>query len=122
MDVVRIDKHALTLTGLTGVRLNKLLGCNINCKILAESGISLKKLNKLISEQSDVNADLVIVSMGGNDVFQLTLPWVWRNNINTCVKLLLRKDKNRLIWFSPVPPIGRFPAIQNPIRITFGVW
>ena len=53
MTGVGIVKHALTLTGLTAVRLNKLLGCSVNWKIMAESGLSLKKLNKLISEQSD---------------------------------------------------------------------
>ena len=119
---VGIDKYDLTLTGLTAVRLSKLLGCNVNWEILAESGISMKKLNKLIIDQSDVNADLVIVSMGGNDVFQLTPPWVWKNNINTCVKLLFQKNKNSFILFSPVPPVGRFPGIQNPLKIAFGLW
>ena len=90
--------------------------------VLAESGLSLKKLNKLIKEQSDENTDLVLVSMGGNDVFQLTPPWVWKNNINTCVKLLFLNYKKPLILFSPVPPVGRFPAIPNPLRIALGFW
>ena len=119
---VGIAKHAFTLTGLTAVRLNKLLGCSVNWKILAESGLSLKNLNKLIREQSDENADLVLVSMGGNDVFQLTPPWVWKKNINTCVNLLFQNDNKPLILFSPVPPVGRFPAIPNPLRIAFGFW
>ena len=58
---VGIVKHAFTLTGLTAARLNKLLGCSVNWKILAESGLSLKNLNELIREQSDENADLVLV-------------------------------------------------------------
>ena len=119
---VGIAKHALTLTGLTAVRLNKLLGCTVNWKILAESGLSMKNLNKLIREQSDKNADLVLVSMGGNDVFQLTPPRIWKKNINTCVKLLFQNDKKPLILFSPVPPVGRFPAIPNPLKIAFGFW
>ena len=119
---VGIAKHALTLTGLTAVKLNKILDCSVNWKILAESGLSLKNLNKLIKEQSDKNADLILVSMGGNDVFQLTPPWVWKNNINTCVKLLFQKENKPLILFSPVPPVGRFPAIPYPLRIVFGFW
>ena len=66
---VGIAKHSLTLTGLTAVKLNKLLGCSVKWEILAESGLSLKNLNKLIGEQLGKNADLVLVSMGGNDVF-----------------------------------------------------
>ncbi len=119
---VGIVKHAFTLTGLTAFRLNKLLGFSVNWKILAESGISLKKLNKLISEQSDENVDLVLVSMGGNDVFQLTPPWIWKNNIYTCVKLLFQNYKKPLILISPVPPVGRFPAIPKPLRFMFGFW
>jgi len=119
---VGIAKHAFTLTGLTAVRLNKSLGNSVNWKILAESGLSMKNLNKLIGKQLGENADLVLVSMGGNDVFQLTPPWVWKKNINTCVKLLFQNYKKPLILFSPVPPVGRFPAIPNPLRITFGFW
>jgi len=119
---VGITKHAFTLTGLTAVRVNKLIDCSVNWKILAESGLTLKNLNKLIGEQSDENSDLVLVSMGGNDVFQLTPPWMWKNNINTCAKLLFQKYKKPLILFSPVPPVGRFPAIPNSLRIVFGFW
>ena len=119
---VGIAKHSLTLTGLTAVKLNKLLGCSVKWEILAESGLSLKNLNKLIGEQLGKNSNLVLVSMGGNDVFQLTPPWVWKNNINTCVKLLYEKENKPLILFSPVPPVGRFPAIPNPLRITFSFW
>ena len=119
---VGLDKHASTLTGLTAARLNKLLGCNVNWKILAESGLSLKRLNKLICEQSNENSDLVLISMGGNDVFKLTPPWVWKKNIDTCVKLIIKNEKKPLILFSPVPPVGRFPAIPSPLSIAFGLW
>ena len=119
---VGIAKHAFTLTGLTAVRLNKLLGCSVNWKILAESGLSLKNLNKLIREQSDENTDLVLISMGGNDVFQLTPPWIWIKNIEICIKLIFQKNKNPVILFSAVPPVGRFPAIPSPLRIAFGFW
>ena len=119
---VGIAKHSLTLTGLTAVKLNKLLGCSVKWEILAESGLSLKNLNKLIGEQLGKNSNLVLVSMGGNDVFQLTPPWIWKNNINTCIKLLFQKYKKPLILFSPVPPVGRFPVIPNPLKIVFGFW
>jgi len=119
---VGIGKHALTLTGLTAAKLNKLLGYNVNWEILAESGISLKRLNKLIIHKSDEKFDLVLVSMGGNDVFQLTPPWLWKKNIEICVRLFFKNEKKPLILFSPVPPVGKFPAIRGPLRIVFGLW
>ena len=66
--------------------------------------------------------DLVLVSMGGNDVFQLTPPWIWIKNIEKCIKLIFQKNKNPMILFSPVPPVGRFPAIPNPLNIALGFW
>ena len=119
---VGIAKHSLTLTGLTADRLNKLLGYSVNWEILAQNGLTLNNLNKLICERSDVNVDLVLVSMGGNDVFQLTPLWIWKKNIEKCVKLIFRNNEKPVILFSPVPPVGRFPAIPNPLRIVFGIW
>ena len=119
---VGIAKHTLTLTGLTAGRLNNLLGYSVNWKILAQNGLTLKNLNNLICEQSDKNMDLVLVSMGGNDVFQLTPPWIWIKNIEKCIKLIFQKNKNPVILFSAVPPVGRFPAIPSPLKIAFGFW
>ena len=119
---VGIAKHTLTLTGLTAGRLNKLLGYSVNWKILAQNGLTLKNLNKLICEQPDENVDLVLVSMGGNDVFHLTPPWIWVKNIDKCVKLIFQKNKNPVILFSAVPPVGRFPAIPSPLNIALGFW
>ena len=86
------------------------------------AGVGITKNSFTLTGLTAENADLVLVSMGGNDVFQLTPPWVWKNNINTCVKLLLQYYNNPLILFPTVPPVGRFPAIPNPLRITFGFW
>ena len=86
------------------------------------AGVGITKNSFTLTGLTAENADLVLVSMGGNDVFQLTPPWVWKNNINTCVKLLFQNYKNPLILFSPLPPVGRFPAIPNPLRIVFGFW
>ncbi len=119
---VGIPKHSLTLTGLTAHKLNRLLGCQVNWKVLAKNGLTLKQLNNLIIEQSSVKADVVLISIGGNDVFKLTPPWLWESYLVKCVKLLLCSGKKPLILFSPVPPVGRFPAIPNPLRFVFGYW
>ena len=61
---VGIPKNSLTLTGLTAFRLKELQGCNVKREILAENGLTLKKLNKLIKGKLDKNVDIVIVSIG----------------------------------------------------------
>ena len=119
---VGISKHSATLTGLTAARLNQLLDRQVNWTVLAKNGLTLKNLNQLIEEQPSVDAIAILVSIGGNDVFQLTPPWIWESDLVRCVKLLVRDGKKPLILFSPVPPVGRFPAIPNPLRLALGYW
>ena len=119
---VGIAKHSETLTGLTAIRLNQLMDRQVNWKVLAKNGLTIKTLNQLIKEQPSTDADLMLVSIGGNDVFKLTPPWVWERDLVGCVKLLVRDGRKPLILFSPVPCVGRFPAVPNPLRLAFGYW
>ena len=62
---VGISKHSATLTGLTAARLNQLLDRQVNWTVLAKNGLTLKNLNQLIEEQPSVDADAILVSIGG---------------------------------------------------------
>lgn len=119
---VGISKYSETLTGLTSNRLNKLMDIHVNWRIIAQNGLTIKKLNQLIREESPLDIDLIIVSIGGNDVFNLTPPWVWERNLDSFVNYFVRGEKTPIIIFSPVPCVGRFPAIPNPLRLAFGYW
>ena len=119
---VGIAKHSETLIGLTATRLNQLMYRQVNWKILAKNCLTIKNLNQLINEQHSIDADLILVSIGGNDVFKLTPPWVWERDLVRCVKLLVVDGRKPLILFSPVPCVGRFPAVPNPLRMAFGYW
>jgi lysophospholipase L1-like esterase len=119
---VGIAKHSETLTGLTAVRLNQLMDRQVNWKVMAQNGLTINNLNQLIEDEPSVDADLIITSIGGNDVFNLTPPWVWERDLKRCIKNLVRDGRKPLIIFSPVPCAGRFPAIPNPLRLVLGYW
>ena len=119
---VGISKNSETLTGLTALRLNQSMDYQVNWKVMAESGLTINNLNLLLGEETSFEADLILVSIGGNDVFNLTAPWVWERNLIKCINILARGGKKPLILFSPVPCVGRFPAIPNPLRMVFGYW
>ena len=80
---VGIAKHSETLTGLTAIRLNQLMDRQMNWKVLAKNGLTIKTLNQLIKEQPSTDADLILVSIGGNDVFKLTPPWDCKRDLVT---------------------------------------
>ena len=65
---------------------------------------------------------MIFIAIGGNDVFNLTAPWLWGKDIINCLKILKSYNKNPLIIFSPVPCVGRFPAIPEPLSLVFGYW
>ena len=91
----------------------------MNWKVLAQNGLTINNLNLLLGEETFLDADLILVYIGGHDVFNLTAPWVWERNIIRCIKILVRDGRKPLILFSPVPCVGRFPAIPNPLRLVF---
>ena len=119
---VGIPKHSETLTGLTASRLNAMTDRSIEWKILAENGLTIEQLNELIKKQDHLDAEMIMVAIGGNDVFKLTSLWKWEKQLKHCLFLLQTKSRDPLIIFSHVPPVGHFPAIQNPLRLAFGFW
>ena len=119
---VGIPKHSETLTGHMASRLNAITDRSIEWKILAENGLTIEQLNELIKKQDLLDAEIIMVAIGGNDVFKLTSPWKWEKQLKNCLFLLQTKSRDPLIIFSHVPPVGHFPAIQNPLRLAFGFW
>ena len=119
---VGIPKHSETLTGLIASRLNAMTDRSIEWHILAENGLTIEQLNELIKKQDHLDAEMIMVAIGGNDVFKLTSLWKWEKQLKNCLFLLQTKSRDPLIIFSHVPPVGHFPAIQNPLRLAFGFW
>ena len=119
---VGLPKHSETLTVLTASRLNAMTDQSIEWKILAENGLTIEQLNELIKKKDLLDAEIIMVAIGGNDVFKLTSPWKWEKQLKNCLFLLQTKSRDPLIIFSHVPPVGHFPAIQNPLRLAFGFW
>ena len=111
---VGIPKHSETLTGLTASRLNAMSDRSIEWNILAENGLTIEQLNELIMNQDHLDAEMIMVAIGGNDVFRLTSPWKWEKQLKNCLFLLQTKSRDPLIIFSHVPPVGHFPAIKIP--------
>ena len=119
---VGIPKHSETLTGLTAFRLNAMTDRSIEWKILAENGLTIEQLNELIKKQDYLDAEIIMVAIGGNNVFKLTSTWKWEKQLKNCLFLLQTISRDPVIIFSHVPPVGHFPAIQNPLRLAFGFW
>ncbi len=89
---------------------------------MAQNGLTIKYLNQLIFEETSYDANLIIIAIGGNDVFSLTTPWVWVKHLENYVKYFQKNGESPIIIFSAVPCVGMFPAIPNSLRFVFGCW
>ena len=111
---VGIAKHSETLTGLTAIRLNQLMDRQVNWKVLAKNGLTIKTLNQLIKEQPSTDADLMLVSIGGNDVFKLTPPWVWERGSSQMCKIIGNGWEKTTDPISPSTLCGALPSRSQP--------
>lgn len=66
------------------------------------------------------NADLVVISIGVNDVMGMTSVTRWQFEI-TAIIGALREAFRAPIVFVGLPPMGRFPALPQPLRYAMGI-
>lgn len=89
-------------------------------KLLAESGHdSAAVLEQLRRAPTEV-FDVVVMSVGVNDVTGRTPVSDWLRNLHDIATLLTTKFQARRILFSSVPPMHVFPALPQPLRWWLG--
>lgn len=65
-------------------------------------------------------ADLVVVTVGVNDVTALTRLDRWRDDLEAVIDRLERRGVERTV-LAGLPPMGTFPALPRPLRDWIGV-
>ena len=65
-------------------------------------------------------ADWVFVSVGVNDVTQLSTAHRWRARLQTLLQALTEHSPQAQILLAGVPPMGQFPGLPMPLRQVFG--
>ena len=83
--------------------------------LYAKTGDDSSKILKSIQTIQDQNYDVVITSIGVNDVTQLISPKKWIRKQKEIYALIQKKFQPKLILASGVPPMHLFPALPNPL-------
>lgn len=121
MACVGIDKHINGFIGCFTRHLSQLLQKKINWKVYAKSGYTAKMTrNGLLPQVQDKAIDLFIISLGGNDTFQLNSPKKWSADIRDLIHDLREKYPKTPVLFTTMPPIHTFPAFTGSIRFVLG--
>ena len=106
---------------LLGAVLNQLKDqYQISYMLEAKTGHSTGQVIKTAKTMSAQHFDVVIISVGVNDITKLTPPNNWIKKQQQLYAEINQKFTPELIIASGVPPMNMFPALPNPLAWLFG--
>ncbi|WP_407307130.1 SGNH/GDSL hydrolase family protein [Acinetobacter sp.] len=92
----------------------------ISYMLEAKTGYATGQLIKTTKRMSARHFDVVITSVGVNDITKLTPPKNWIKKQQQLYAEINQKFTPELIIASGVPPMNMFPALPNPLAWLFG--
>ena len=118
---VGVEYHQNGFTGALAETLSKKLKRNVQWKVYAKSGYTVKHVcTKIIPKIKERSFDMIVIGMGGNDAFTLNSPKKWISDIDRLVHLLQINYPATPIFFTNMPPIKEFPAFTKSIQFVIG--
>jgi len=112
-------------------------GCCVHWRVEGSNGADIAELRQRIAQLDQAkidkplldqtwldqtwNADVILISIGVNDVTGLSSTRRWRLQIDALVAELKEKWPMARIIFAGLPPMGRFPLPPQPLRFTLGL-
>jgi len=113
---VGIDTQQETFTGQIVRQLSEEFERPIRWTVLAASGFTVEKLDAAFSSQiPGERLDLIIIGMGGNDVFKLNSPGKWVRDFQKLIVNIGVKQPSCPILIVNLPPVGEFSAFPRPL-------
>ena len=86
----------------------------------AETGRTTSQVLDVVRAMPDGAFDVVVTSLGVNDVTGMVPLELWLARQRRLVKLLQTRFQARLIILSGLPPMGHFPLLPQPLRWVLG--
>jgi lysophospholipase L1-like esterase len=118
---VGVDFHKNGFTGALAKELADKNDISVLWKVYAKSGYTAKLVHqRLVSKIEEIDADAIIIGLGGNDAFQLNSPKVWISQTDQLIHILKNKFPKTPIYFTNMPPIKEFPAFTKSIKFVIG--
>ncbi len=92
----------------------------IQWKLHAKTGDSTAKVIRAIEQLETEHFDVVISSVGVNDVTKLMPADIWIQKQKKLYAMIQQKFSPELVIAAGVPPMNMFPALPNPLAWLFG--
>ena len=106
---------------LSGAIITELQGeFMLQWKLHAKTGDATKQVLQAIHDIEPQSYDVVVTSIGVNDVTKLTSARSWIKQQKQLFSQIQNHFQPKLIIVSGVPPMQHFPALPNPLAWLFG--
>jgi lysophospholipase L1-like esterase len=112
----------LTLPAQLARALAQIKGQAVSWHSHGRNGVNSSDLLGMLDELLDQPPpDLVLVSIGVNDVTSLSSSQTWRTNLSTFCEKLGAHWPAAVIVFAGLPPMDKFPSPPQPLRFCLGL-
>lgn len=111
------DVHSEAFTGQFAKHLSLNTGFSVEWYAAGVSGITVRRsIDELLPTIVPDDFDIVVVALGGNDVFNIHSPEKFRSDFIELLIKLREKNPRSVIFVANVPMVKDFRALPNPLR------
>jgi len=112
------QRHAVA--GHLTAALQRRLRRPVEWVLRARSGLTTRQLHELLQAEPPAAVDVAVVVTGVNDVIDQVPPARALQHRAAIADWLFERRLARHVLFAPLPPIGRFPLLPQPLRRVLG--
>ncbi len=109
-----VGHHRSSVAGQLAVRLADRYGATVEWQACAMTGATAGRALSLVSAEALVDADLVFVSIGVNDLKSLHSATRFRRELQTLLDAILVAAPWAQVCLLGIPPLDHFPAFPGP--------
>lgn len=119
---VGVTDHGQGLAGQLAVAISAMTGATVDWRVLAANGLTAAGLRARLKElPPDTRADVIVIGLGANDVFRMQGPVGWERDLHALIDAVRERCGFAPVMLSAIPPIGKFPALPQPLRSVLGL-
>ncbi|HVL77499.1 MAG TPA: SGNH/GDSL hydrolase family protein [Noviherbaspirillum sp.] len=119
---VGVQSHEEAITGCLAQALAARLRRPVHWEARGQNGATVRDaMGSLLPHVAAQPQDLVLVAFGVNDTTAFRSAGQWRQDVRDLLDALEARCAPRLMLVSGVPPMGRFPALPQPLRAVMGL-
>src|SRR5215213_322742 len=114
--------HGEALAGQVARALAERTGRAVAWRVLGRNGATAETARRdLVLPVDDLRADVAVLALGVNDTLRFHAHARWLRALSALAGAVRERCGPVPVILSGVPPMGRFPALPQPLRATLGV-